>query len=82
MPSISTQETPEARSNKLQDFLAVIVNAPSLPGLGMALHPEVGLLDIGDFTLAEVASLAYSAPKDKATGPDDVPVEIHLYFKF
>ena len=73
-------ETADARRNELRDFFAAIVNAPSPPPVDMALPLEVALPDEGDFdvapfTVAEVASLALSAPKGKATGPDDVPVE-------
>uniref|UniRef100_A0A1I8IX05 Recombinase n=1 Tax=Macrostomum lignano TaxID=282301 RepID=A0A1I8IX05_9PLAT len=57
-------DTPEERRNELRTFFAGIVELP-----------EESSFNISPITIDEVLQLAKKTPGNKATGPDDVPVE-------
>uniref|UniRef100_A0A1I8H1X9 Reverse transcriptase domain-containing protein n=1 Tax=Macrostomum lignano TaxID=282301 RepID=A0A1I8H1X9_9PLAT len=58
-------DTPEERRNELRTFFSGIVELP-----------EESSFNISPITIDEVLQLAKKTPGNKATGPDDVPVEV------
>ena len=74
-------DTAEERRNELKDFFGGIVNAPPPPATEITLPEGVRLPSPNDFyagpiTVDEVLKLAKEAPGGKATGLDEVPVEV------